>query len=48
MAVDPVTTEHSGQIEAHARDYSGFVRLLKWTAIISFIIAMGTMYVISN
>ena len=48
MAAEPATTEHSQQIEAHARDYSGFVRLFKWGAILSFITAMVVIFIISN
>jgi len=49
MAVDHSTTEsHSGDIEAHVRDYSRFTGLFKWGAIISFIIAMLVLVIISN
>ena len=32
----------------HVRDYTGFVKLLKWGAIISFIIGMIVVFLISN
>lgn len=35
-------------VAAHVRDYSGFVKMLKWGAIISFIIAMVVVLLISN
>ena len=41
MAVEPSTTEnHSGDMEAHVRDYSRFTAMFKWGAILSFIIAI--------
>jgi hypothetical protein len=33
---------------AHERDYSGFVTMFKWLAIVSFIIAAIVVYIISN
>jgi hypothetical protein len=47
MAVEPVTGSQSGDFEAHARDYSKFTGLLKWGAIICFVIAMLVLVVIS-
>ncbi len=40
----PVTQD----VAAHVRDYSGFIKLFKWGAIISFIIAMTVVMLISN
>ncbi len=38
---EPILTDPPTQdVTAHARDYSRFLTLLKWTAIISFLIAM--------
>ena len=35
-------------VAAHVRDYSGFIKLLKWGAVISFITAMVVLMLISN
>ena len=35
-------------VAAHVRDYSGFTKLLKWGAIVSFVIAMIVLMLISN
>jgi hypothetical protein len=49
MAVEPATNETpTGDLEAHVRDYSGFTRMLKISAIISFITAMIVLVVISR
>ncbi|MBA2467134.1 MAG: aa3-type cytochrome c oxidase subunit IV [Sphingomonas sp.] len=42
-------TEHgrTEDFEAHARDYSGFIKMFKWLAIISFLTAMFVMFIIS-
>ena len=49
MAVEPSTTEQqSGDMQAHVRDYSRFTGMLKWGAILSFILAMIVVVVISN
>ena len=49
MAVEPATNDtHSQDIQAHVRDYSGFTRLLKYGAIISFVTAMIVLVVISS
>ena len=48
MAAEPATTDHSAEIHVHERDYSGFTRLFKWGAILSFITAMVVIFVISN
>lgn len=48
MAVEPSTTEqHQGDMQAHVRDYSRFTGMLKWGAILSFILAMLVLVVIS-
>ncbi len=48
MAVEQSTTEgHNGDIEAHVRDYSTFIWLFKWGAIVSFITAIVVLFVIS-
>lgn len=48
MAVEPVTDENQpGEIGRHARDYSGFTRLLKWGAGISFVTAILILFIIS-
>ena len=48
MAVQPTSDDHSGDIQAHARDYSRFTGMLKWGAILAFIIAMIVVVIISN
>lgn len=50
MAVEPVHGEsQSGEhIEAHVRDYSAFIKMFKWGAILSFITVMLVMMLISN
>jgi len=49
MAADRSTTDsHGGNMEAHVRDYSKFIGLFKWGAIISFITAMIVLVIISN
>ena len=48
MAAEPANTTDSGDMEAHARDYSRFIAMLKWGAIISFILAMITVVMISE
>lgn len=35
-------------LPAHQRNYEGFVKLLKWTALASFLIALIVMFLISN
>ena len=34
-------------MQMHVRDYSGFTKLLKWGAIISFVTAIAVMFIIS-
>lgn len=48
MAVEPATTDHSAEIVNHARDYSSFMRMLKYGALFSFITAMIVLVIISN
>ena len=48
MAAEPANQSNSGDMEAHARDYSKFIAMLKWGAIISFVVAMITVVVISE
>ena len=48
MAVEPATDQaQSEHMEAHVRDYSGFIKLFKYGAIVSFITAMVVMMIIS-
>jgi hypothetical protein len=48
MAVEPATNQAQSQdLEAHVRDYSGFIKLFKYGAIFSFITAMVVMIIIS-
>lgn len=48
MAKDSAT-EHSrpDDFDAHVRDYSGFIRMFKWLAIIAFVTAILVMFIIS-
>ncbi|MFL6733849.1 MAG: aa3-type cytochrome c oxidase subunit IV [Sphingomicrobium sp.] len=49
MALEPTTNEHAnGDLQAHVRDYSGFTYMLKWGAIVSFIVAMLVLVIISK
>lgn len=49
MAVEHSGTESQGNdMQAHVRDYSKFTGMLKWGAIISFILAMFVVFLISN
>lgn len=48
MAVEPATDQaQSEHMEAHVRDYWGFIKLFKYGAIVSFITAMVVMIIIS-
>lgn len=49
MAADtkPQASTDSNQ-PTHARDYAGFITLLKWTTIVVAIIAAAVIYIISN
>jgi hypothetical protein len=45
---EPLLTSPPTQDAAvHVRDYTRFIKLLKWTAIICFIIAIAVMMIIS-
>lgn len=47
MAVEPTTHEpHAENFHAHARDYSGFIKLLKYGAIASFGIGFIVVFLI--
>lgn len=35
-------------LPAHQRNYEGFVKLLKWTALAAFVTALIVMFLISN
>ena len=49
MAFEHATNEADhGDLEAHVRDYSKFIRMLKVGAIASFILAMIVLVVISK
>ena len=49
MANEPATdTSTSPDFSAHVRDYSGFTRLFKWGAIISFVVGLLVVFIISN
>ena len=48
MAAEPANGTDSGDMEAHARDYSKFTAMLKWGAVGSFILAMIVVVIISN
>ena len=49
MAADQSDIPASEQdLPAHQRNYEGFVKLLKWTALGSFVIALVVMFLISN
>ena len=48
MAVKPAINEPVNQdMQAHKRDYAGFVRLFFWGAIASFVIGMTVVFIIS-
>jgi hypothetical protein len=48
MDVDAVTNQDQpGEIGRHARDYSRFIQLFKWSAIVSFITAMVVLMIIA-
>lgn len=50
MAIEPGHEQHqSGEfIESHVRDYSAFIQMFKWGAILTFIIAILMMIIISS
>jgi hypothetical protein len=57
MAIDGAAEKNGGSpatdearpndFEAHVRDYSGFLKMFKWLAIISFLTALFVMFIIS-
>ena len=47
MADEPATKQSTSDFQAHMRDYSGFTNLAKYTAIISFVVALIVMWLIS-
>ena len=47
MAIEPATEQsRTDDFEAHARDYSGFIKMFKWLAIIGFVTAILVMFII--
>lgn len=49
MAADQQNIAASEQdLPAHQRNYEGFVRLVKYTAVAAFLIALIVMFLISN
>lgn len=49
MAADKASEDVTGHdYPAHEANYSGFVKLFKYTAIICLIIALTVVYIISN
>jgi len=49
MAADqPNTSASEKDLPAHERNYSEFVKLLKYTALAAFLIALIVMFLISN
>ena len=45
---EPATEDaRPNDFEAHVRDYSGFLKMFKWLAILSFLTAMFVMFIIS-
>jgi hypothetical protein len=45
---EPATEDaRPNDFEAHVRDYSGFLRMFKWLAIVSFLTALFVMFIIS-
>lgn len=47
MAVEPVNGERQPEMQAHVRDYSAFIRMFKYGAVASFLIAMLVLVIIS-
>ena len=47
MAEHATEDARPDDFEAHVRDYSGFIRMFKWLAIISFLTALFVMFIIS-
>ncbi len=49
MTADTHDLDHHKQDNAvHARDYAGFITLLKWTIVVVVIISAAVIYIISN
>lgn len=49
MAIDGASrSETAKELEVHVRDYSAFINIAKWGAILSVIVALVVMYIISN
>ena len=49
MAVEPSQEQaQSGDFQSHVRDYSAFLTMFKWGAILSFVTAIVVMMLISN
>ena len=50
MAAEPASEHHqSGEhMTTHVRDYTAFLKMLKWGAILSFITGMVVVVIISN
>ncbi len=47
MAVEPAPNEAPVQdFKAHARDYSAFIKMLKWSAIISAVLGFIVVFLI--
>ena len=47
MANEPATKESPADYQAHLRDYSGFTKILKWSALASLITALIVVWLIS-
>jgi hypothetical protein len=46
--VDPVFEEaHAPELQKHVRDYSRFIQMLKWGAIVSFVTAILVLFIIT-
>jgi hypothetical protein len=48
MAADIKAQANTDHNTTHARDYAGFINLLKWTVVIVAIISAAVIYIISN
>ncbi len=48
MAADTNPQTSDPNLPTHKRDYAGFITLLKWTTVITAIIAAIVIYIISN
>ena len=48
MAVEPANNDSATQdMQAHVRDYSGFIRLFTYGAIASFVIGIAVVFIIA-